>query len=55
MTAKNDITGDEIKSRGNSNEFADGWERIFGKKKDNVATDQVPTDQPVVSNQEDEK
>jgi len=30
MVTKNDITGDEIKSRSNSDKYADGWEAIFG-------------------------
>lgn len=38
MTSKNDITGDEIKSKTNSDAYRDGWERIFGNKdkKDNA-------------------
>jgi hypothetical protein len=32
MTAKNDITGDEIKSKTNNDLFREGWERIFAKK-----------------------
>lgn len=30
--SKNDITGDEIKSKVNSKEFTNNWEKIFGKK-----------------------
>jgi hypothetical protein len=32
-TAKNDITGDFIHSKPNSDMFEQGWDRIFGKKK----------------------
>jgi len=32
-TARNDITGDWIQSKPNSNMFEEGHERIFGKKK----------------------
>lgn len=33
MAAKNDITGDKIKSKtGNHKAYADGWDRIFGSK-----------------------
>ena len=32
MAAKNDITGDAIRSKPSSNKYAEGWERIFGKK-----------------------
>jgi hypothetical protein len=31
--SKNDITGDWIKSKPNSEMFEEGWDRIFGKKK----------------------
>ena len=33
MTAKNDITGDKIKSRVNTQSFDENFDRIFGKKK----------------------
>lgn len=32
MAARNDVTGDEIKSKTNSKQYADNWDRIFGKK-----------------------
>ena len=32
-TARNDVTGDFIVSKPNSNMFEEGWDRIFGKKK----------------------
>lgn len=32
MATKNDITGDEIKSKTSSKAYEDNWERIFGKK-----------------------
>jgi len=32
-TARNDVTGDWIQSKPNSDMFGDGWDRIFGKKK----------------------
>lgn len=32
MTSRNDITGDELKSKTNNDKYRDGWERIFGKK-----------------------
>lgn len=31
MTAKNDITGDSIKTKPGNDKYAEGWERIFGK------------------------
>lgn len=33
MAAKNDVTGDNIQSRGSSKAYADNWEAIFGKNK----------------------
>ena len=34
MSAKNDITGDSIKTKiGDQNKYTEGWERIFGDKK----------------------
>jgi len=32
MTAKNDVTGDSIKSRGSSDSYRSNYARIFGKK-----------------------
>lgn len=32
-TSRNDITGDWIQSKPNSDMFGEGWDRIFGKKK----------------------
>lgn len=32
MATRNDATGDEIKSKTNTKQYADNWERIFGKK-----------------------
>jgi hypothetical protein len=31
--SKNDITGDTISTKGPSNSYSEGWDRIFGKKK----------------------
>ena len=33
MVAKNDITGDSIRSRGSSEAFRSNWDKIFNKKK----------------------
>lgn len=32
MTARNDITGDVIATKGSTDAFRSGWDRIFGKK-----------------------
>ncbi len=34
MTAHNDITGDAIQTKTSSDAYRDGWDRIFGKKKE---------------------
>lgn len=34
MISKNPITGDEIKSKSNTDKYRDGWDRIFGKKEE---------------------
>lgn len=34
MAARNDVTGDNIASRGSSKAYRDNWEKIFGKKKE---------------------
>lgn len=39
MTSRNDITGDELKSKTNNDKYRDGWERIFGKKDDKKPED----------------
>lgn len=33
MAARNDVTGDLIKSRNNNTAFENNWDAIFGKKK----------------------
>lgn len=32
VAARNDVTGDAIKSKTSSKQYSDNWERIFGKK-----------------------
>jgi len=39
MTARNDVTGDKIKSRTNTKKFNENFDRIFGKKKDKKEDD----------------
>ena len=34
MATKNDITGDSLTSKVSTKKYADGWDRIFGKKKE---------------------
>ena len=49
MATRNDVTGDLIKTKANGNDdaYADGWDRIFGKKNkvaDVEATSNKPMD-----------
>lgn len=39
MTTRNDVTGDEIKSRGNSEQYKNNWDAIFGKKTEEPETE----------------
>jgi len=32
MASKNDVTGDSLVSKPTNKAYADGWDRIFGKK-----------------------
>jgi len=43
MTARNEITGDLIVTKSTSSAYADGWDRIFGKKKPEPAKVVVET------------
>lgn len=33
MTAKNDITGNSIKTKSSNQKYREGWDRIFNKSK----------------------
>ena len=46
MTSKNNITGDSIQSRhSGQKQYADNWEKIFGKKKQ--TQQDVPNDEDI--------
>jgi len=40
-TARNDITGNALRSKPPSDKYNEGWERIFGKKKREEALDEL--------------
>jgi len=42
MTAHNDITGDALKTKGATDAYRDGWDRIFGKPKPQPAPVPAP-------------
>jgi hypothetical protein len=44
MTSKNDVTGDELKTRAASDNYRSGWDRIFGKKDQDLAQTSRPED-----------
>jgi len=39
MAARNDITGDSIKTKSSSQAYRDNWDAIFGKKEKEVKED----------------
>jgi len=47
VAAKNDITGDAIKSKAATKKYEDGWDRIFGSKDRDLAYEsENPTERP---------
>jgi len=42
VTARNDITGQFIRSRPNSKTYKDNWDKIFGSKKEEVVDEVEP-------------
>ena len=49
MKNKNDITGDIIKTKTDGQDaYADGWERVFGKKKSEVKARKVQPKQSIM-------
>ena len=42
MTARNDITGDTLVTKGTTDDYRDGWDRIFGKKKLDPTNSKLP-------------
>lgn len=39
MATKNDVTGDPLISKSPTDSYRDGWDRIFGQKKQEKSTD----------------
>lgn len=46
MSAKNDVTGDVLKTKATTQEYADGWERIFGNKQKKQEEDDKKSQRP---------
>lgn len=44
MTAKNEVTGDAIRSRPSTDKYRDGWDRIFLKDKKDPDPDDSPNE-----------
>ena len=54
MAARNDVTGDLIKSRPLNNAYSSNWDAIFGKKKtEEVVQEVTVSEEPVVEPNED--
>lgn len=51
-TARNPITGQLIKTKHNSSEYQTGYDRIFGKKKEEPVEQEVQVEQPVTKDAE---
>ncbi len=49
MTSKNDITGDDLKSKNNNDKYREGWDRIFKKEKEESTLDNADIGQSVES------
>lgn len=47
MTARNDITGDAIKTKGSNDAYRDGWARRCGPKRKTIAEEPEPTEEIV--------
>lgn len=47
MVAKNDITGDAIRTKGTSSLYESNFDNIFRKRKDTVASPEPSTNQPL--------
>ena len=41
MVAKNDVTGDSLRSKTQTEAYAKGWDAIFGKKVKMVIVDEI--------------
>ena len=46
MATKNEVTGDEIRTKGNSTAYKDNWDSIFNK--DALFKKKLPEEKPVV-------
>lgn len=49
MAARNDVTGDLIKSRPLNNAYSDNWDAIFGKKKTEEVVQEIPAPEEIAS------
>lgn len=49
MAARNDVTGDLIKSRPLNNAYSSNWDAIFGKKKVEPVVEEIPAPEEIAS------
>ena len=52
MASKNDITGDEIKSKASNKAYEDNYDRIFGKKKQTPLKDSLDHNPPRINSKQ---
>jgi|TARA_B110000285_G_scaffold43061_1_gene47857 hypothetical protein len=55
MATKNDITGDELKSKNNTKAYEDNYDRIFGKKKKEKTFNDIANEHPAQDQFNDQK
>lgn len=55
MVAKNDITGDALKSKAANKKYGEGWDRIFGNKKEEKPIHPAETRYPHLKKEEEEE
>jgi hypothetical protein len=46
MAGTNDVTGDKLINKRNSDAYRDNWDAIFGKKEVPPPKEEEPTDEP---------
>jgi len=50
MVSKNDITGDDIKSKHNTDEYSSGWDLIWGDRQGKTTSSREPDIELEISN-----
>lgn len=53
MTTRNDITGDSLTTKTSTDNYRDGWDRIFGNKEDKESLNNSETKEETSEDSED--